>query len=666
LLFAVMAAAHRTCSEEVAVENARGNGSGRGYSPIEDYGVIGNLRTVVLVSRRGSIDWCCMPRLDSGSVFAALLDHGRGGRFRVGPAGGEARGDQRYLPDTNVLETWWHAGGARLSVTDFMPIDDVGPENGEAPSALFRILRCAGGDSDVEVEWSPRMDYARADVHIEGGERAYHAWGGGERLTLEGLPAGARLVEDAEGRPVVRATFTLKDGEALPLLCWHGDGPAPVRLGAWQELLRRTARAWRDWRARRDDGQPSDFAGEWQPLVDRSGLACKLLTYPATGAIAAAATTSLPEEIGGVRNWDYRYSWIRDASFTAQAFVALGHRREAVQFLEWAENVAMRDEEAGEGEGELHLMYTLDGEVGITEEELGHLEGYRGSAPVRIGNKASEQFQLDIYGELLAAAHELARLGIETEALQWKFLAFLADEACRRWQEPDYGIWEVRSGKQHFVHSKVMVYVALDRAIRLAESFDLPGDTDRWRRTCKAVHDAVLEHGWNESRGAFVQTYGGEALDASNLVLPIVGFLPAEDPRIQSTIDRVLEELTENGLVYRYRSDEVDDGLPGHEGAFGLATFWMIDALALSGRLDEAHEMFEGIARRANHLGLYSEEIDPQSGLFLGNFPQAFTHLGLINSALYIADAEGTATLTPPPLGSPSERRERQKAGKGG
>jgi GH15 family glucan-1,4-alpha-glucosidase len=628
------------------------------YSPIEDYGAIGNMRSVALVSRRGSVDWCCFPSLDSGSVFAAILDHRRGGRFRIAPAGAAAgdaaRGEQRYEKKTNVLATWWDGGGARLSVTDFMPLDGRVPDDGEPPpAALFRVLRCEGGSGDVELEWSPRFDYARTSMRMEGGNSGYHATGGDARLVLEGLPVAGRIEADDDGQPVLRATFTLSDGDAVPLLCRYGEGGARIRLDQWQELLQRTERAWREWLESRDQGQRCDFAGVWQPLVNRAGLACKLVTYPKTGAIAAAATTSLPEEIGGVRNWDYRYAWIRDASFTAQAFVALGHRREAVQFLEWAERVSMQGKTERE---KLHLMYTLHGGTELEEQELAHLEGYRESRPVRIGNKAAEQFQLDIYGELLGAAYELARLGVRLDALQWQFLTFVADQACSRWQEPDYGIWEVRSQKQHFVHSKLMAWVALDRAIRLAERFSLPGDLPRWRRACSAVRASILEHGYDDDRGAFVQAYGSQALDASNLVMSVVGFLPPDDPRIQSTIDRSLEELTDSGLVFRYLPDEDVDGLPGHEGAFGLTTFWMIDALALSDRVDEARAMFDGIARRANHVGLYSEEIDPESGIFLGNFPQAFTHIGLVNSAVYIAHAEGERIPAPAPLGSHAER----------
>jgi pentatricopeptide repeat protein len=625
------------------------------YPPIEDYGAIGNLRTVALVSRYGSIDWCCLPQLDGPSVFAAILDHARGGRFLCAPAGEASRGEQRYIDGTNVLETAWDTGSGRLTVTDFMPLRGSIIGTGDPPTAphVHRVLRCPAGECEVCVEWAPRFDYARATVAITAADGQVTAEGGGERLVLLGLPVEPHI-EDGDHGPLARAKFTLRAGESVALVTCHGPAGDTAAPGDWEAVLEHTCAAWREWESSRENPELCDFAGRWQPLLDRSGFALKLLTYPRTGAIAAAATTSLPEHIGGVRNWDYRYTWIRDASFTADALVALGHRCEAIAFLEWAERFSMR----ADGTGDLSLMYTLDGDPEIPEEELPHLAGYRNSTPVRIGNKASQQFQLDIFGELLDAAHELVRLGADVDDELWEFLTHVADQACARWQEKDFGIWEVRSEARHFVHSKLMVWVALDRALRLSRRLGRSGNVDAWRASRDAVRASILENGWDPERGAFVQSYGSRALDAANLLIPVVGFLPAGDPRVQSTIDRTLEELTENGLVFRYRAEDADDGLPGHEGAFGLTTFWMIDALALSGRLDEARTMFDGMARRANHVGLYSEELDPRSGRFLGNFPQAFTHIGLINSAIYIAHAEGRAIPSPPPPGTPEARRD--------
>ncbi len=631
------------------------------YAPIADYGAIGNLYTIALVGRTGSIDWCCLPDLDCPSVFAALLDHRRGGRFRIAPAGlarrgGSGRGEQRYVRDTSVLETVFDADGGRLSVTDFMPLRGSILEAGDPRTApqLYRVLRCDRGTVEVEVEWTPRFDYARARTRITTGDGTAEAVAGTERLSLVGLPGGRAPVRDEDGGPVLRTSFVLRDGEHLPLLMWYGGGAPRWGLEEWNEALRDTERAWRQWLHSREQPDRCQFAGEWQQAVDRSGLTLKLLTFPDTGAIAAAATTSLPEEIGGVRNWDYRYTWIRDAAFTAQALVALGHRTEAVDFLEWCERVSMRaDPEASV----LRIMYGLRGEVDLTEYELPHLDGYCGSRPVRIGNAAAEQLQLDIYGELLDAAYELIRLGGRVDEALWRFLATVADQACRRWQEPDHGIWEVRSEPRHFVYSKLMVWVALDRTLRIAKRFNLPGDIARWRRTRDVVREAILTEGYDAELGAFVQAFGSKDLDAANLLIPAVGFLPASDPRVQGTIDRTLERLTEEGLVHRY---DGDDGLPGGEGAFGLTTFWMVDALALSGRVEDARRMFDGVARRANHVGLFSEEFDPATGDFLGNFPQAFTHIGLINSALYIAQAEGRITPLPAPLGSAQEAAEAQ------
>jgi GH15 family glucan-1,4-alpha-glucosidase len=631
----------------------------RGYTPIEDYGVVGNLRTTLLVSRYGSLDWGCLPQLDSASVFAAILDHRRGGRYRIGPAGEWRRGDQRYQEGTNVLETFWETGAGRLSVTDFMPLPaSIANGDPDALPHLYRVIRCEGSACDVAIEWSPRFDYARSMPKFDRRDHGVTAAAGEEQLHLDGLTMRCEVTEAEDGGPILQAVFTMQAGDTLPLLLSYGSRASAASLQQWREECRRTADLWRDWLSSRDQGDRCTFAGSWQWLVDRSGLALKLLTYPRTGGIAAAATTSLPEDIGGVRNWDYRYTWIRDASFTAQAFVALGHSTEAIGFLEWAETVTRRDKASG---SKLQLMYTLDGETDIPERELDHLEGYCRSAPVRIGNKAAGQFQLDIYGELLDAAWELTRLGVGIDDEMWKFLVHVADQACAKWTRPDYGIWEVRSEPRHFVYSKLMVHVALDRAIRLARKYNLPADIPRWTKTKDAVGKVIIERGYDEERGAFVQSFGTTALDAANLHVPLVGFLPPEDPRVQSTIDLYLEELTENGVVFRYRTDDAgaDDGLPGHEGAFGLTTFWMVDALALSGRIDEACEMFEGAANRANHLGLYSEEFDPRSGRFLGNFPQAFTHIGFINSAVYIAHAEGREVPSPAPLGSPEERAER-------
>lgn len=624
------------------------------YKPLADYGAIGNLRTVALVGVDGSVDWLCFPELDSASVFGALLDDGCGGRFRVAPAGMDA-GVQRYIPGTNVLETAFDTGQGRIVITDFMPLRgslNLGTES-EASSELMRILSCEGGSIAVDVEWSPRFDYARAAPGIERTSNGFIASSEitGERLTLGGPLEGCDIVEDCEGKPVVRGQFCLDDGERLVLAVRWDSEDTSASDDAALEALKQTIQAWHMWLYKPEATGSREWAGAWHEQVLRSELALKLLIHADTGAVAAAATTSLPETIGGVRNWDYRYAWIRDAALAVQALSALGHRDEGNAFLHWAERAS---EQHRRETRDPQVMYTLHGKPGLDEFELEHLEGYCGSRPVRFRNSASDQSQLDIYGELLTSAYELDRQGIELEQEIWSFLSIIADRACEVWQERDYGIWEQRNGPRHYVYSKVMVWAALDRAIHLSEHSELQGDVNRWRRSRDKVRETVLERGYDASLGAFVQAYDRRDLDASNLLIPLEEFLPFDDPRVQGTIDATLAHLTENGLVYRYRNN---DGLPGEEGAFGLCTFWLVDALALSGRIEEARQVYEGIAGRANHVGLYSEQIDPRSGKFLGNMPQAFTHLGFINSTLYLAHAEGREVPGSPLIGTDEHRK---------
>ncbi|MGI9179914.1 MAG: glycoside hydrolase family 15 protein [Longimicrobiaceae bacterium] len=627
------------------------------YKPISDYGTIGNLRTVALIGRDGAIDWCCLPHLDRPSVFGAILDTRRGGRFRVAPVGME-RAEQRYLPNTNVLETIFDGEGARLTVTDLMPLwgNIDGRHGSEAPPEIHRLLHCEGGEVEVEVEWSPRFDYARAAMRVQQVPGGWLALAGDARLALGAAGSDSELqgeiVDDGYG-PVLRGRLRLRGGERAVLVTRWDSAHAECGVDASLRMLRRTADCWRGWVQKDSSAHERGWADGWLPQLVRSELALKLLTHADTGAIAAAPTTSLPEEIGGARNWDYRYCWIRDASLTAQALVSLGHETEAAEFLLWAERASAAHEEE---ERELQIMYGLHGEIDLEEFELPHLEGYRGSRPVRIGNGAAQQLQLDIYGELLGSAYELARRGVEIEPQLRGFLRSVADRACERWDQPDYGLWEVRSEPQHFVYSKAMIWVALDRAVLLSEQHGLPGDVQRWRGTRDRVREDVLTHGYDPELGAFTRWYGSGDLDASNLLLPLYELLPFDDPRVQGTIDRTLEQLTENGFVYRYHGE---DGLEGGEGAFGLCTFWMVDALALSGRLDEAWEIFDGIARRGNHLGLFPEQFDPWSGEFLGNFPQAFTHIGFVNSLTYLAHAEGKAIPDPAPIGTPQHCRTR-------
>jgi GH15 family glucan-1,4-alpha-glucosidase len=619
------------------------------YKPISDYAVIGNLRTVALIGRDGSIDWCCFPHLDRGSVFAAILDAKRGGRFKVSAPGIEM-GEQQYVKDTNVLETRFVSGGGRLTVTDFMPLSgDIhvcGRSN--APHEIHRVLHAEGEDREVEIEWSPRFDYARAIPRIEKKGNGWIAAGPADTMTLCGVE-DARISDEGFG-PVLRSRFRIRSGDRRVIVTRWGSEDTDLPPEDSITMSRETAAIWEEWAHREGVVRAEEWAGEWLPMVVRSELLLKLLTHADTGAIAAAPTTSLPETIGGVRNWDYRYTWIRDASLTVQALVSMGHKSEAIELLYWMERVsAARCEE----EWNLQIMYGLHGESDLDEKGLEHLEGYRGSRPVNIGNGAAKQFQLETYGELLNTGYELVRRGKKLEPKLSEFIGRVVEHLLGVWEKPDYGIWEMRAGARHFTYSKIMAWVALDRAILLAERHGFQGDAVQWRRERETVRGQILENGYNRDLGAFTLAYDSRDLDAANLRIPLLEFLPIDDPRVQGTIDRTIEQLTEKGLVYRYHTD---DGLPGEEGAFGLCSFWLSDALALSKRLDEAWEFFTTMARHANHVGLFSEQIDPATGEFLGNFPQAFTHIGFINSLLYLAYGEGKKIPEHAPIGSSLHR----------
>lgn len=616
------------------------------YKPISNYGIIGNLRTVALVGRDGSIDWCCLPHLDSPSVFAAILDSVRGGSFSISIEGAEP-GEQDYIEDTNVLITTFTTDSGRLTVTDFMPLygEIMGRGRSHAPSVITRILRCEEGTVEAVVKWSPRFDYARSQTQIESVPAGWLATGGGEAMFLCG-PDDAKIDENGRNA-TLHSRITMHEGEKKLIEIRWGLDDMTCNPSRAEESFERTIEVWQTWTQYGDLAKTSLWAGDWLPYITRAGLILKLLTMADSGAIAAAPTTSLPEEIGGVRNWDYRYAWVRDASMTAQALVSLGHSREAIDFLQWMERTA----EAHSGARQPQVLFGLhDPAVDPEEIELEHLEGYQCSRPVRIGNAAAHQLQLEIFGELISTGYELARRGVDLCPRSLKFLANIADYACSRWMEPDHGIWEVRGRPQHFVYSKVMVWVALDRAIYLAKYHGLVGDVDRWKRTRAAIRERVLAEGYNPEIGSFVQAFGSMALDAANLRIPLVGFLPLDDERVVGTINQTIEHLTKSGLVYRYLTD---DGLPGEEGAFGLCTFWLVDVLALSGRVDEAREIFVGLIERSNCLGLLPEEFDPDTGEFLGNFPQAYTHIGLVNSALYLAYAEGRWVPNHTPAGIP-------------
>ena len=597
------------------------------YKPIGAYGLIGNLETCALVGDDGSIDWCCLPHLQSPSVFAAILDARKGGSFGIRPAG-SYDAVQRYLPDTNVLETEFTTESGTATLVDFMPILSDDPEAPFSEPWIFRRVECRDGAVEFDVEFEPRFDYARARTIVEPMEDGVIARGNGEHVSLS-TPYELETSGDA-----ARGRHRLEDGD----VCWYtlqyGQRKRPASIDP-QTLFERTVGYWRNWV---HDCTPSEcpFGDEWHDHITRSELVLKLLMHHRTGAIAAAPTTSLPELIGGTRNWDYRFSWIRDAAFTIQALQKLGHVQESRDYFDWCLDIIYSESETFQP---LQPMFGLQGAKQLTEETLDHLEGYRGSAPVRIGNAARNQLQLDVYGELVLTLYETSRHGeIITEAT-WGTVRDVVDYVCALWNKKGAGMWEVRSEPEHFVHSKVMCWVALDRGIKLARETGFDAPLEHWSSVREEIREVVLERGFNESINSFVRSFEAhDLLDAAALRIPLVGFLPFDDPRIQGTIDAVRDRLTtEDGLVYRY---EGDDGIAGGEGAFVLCSFWLVDCLALSGNDEEAEALFENILEYASPLGLFSEEVVPETGEILGNYPQAFSHLGLINSAIYIRAAK--------------------------
>ena len=585
------------------------------YKPLRDYGLIGDMRTAALVGRDGSIDWCCFPRFDSSSVFARLLDDRDGGHWSVSPRA-TVDATQSYEEGTNVLATRFEAEDGVLRVTDFMPVLEWNRQLA-SHHEIHRRLEVPEGEVDVEVVFRPRFDYARRRPRFR--HRAHGVLasdGEDEVLTVSGLP-GVRWDLD-EGDGEARARFRLSRGQSQTLvLRWDDDEVWPPEEYRSDRKLDSTRRFWEDWSA------GIQYRGAYGGLVRRSALALKLLFYAPTGAVVAAPTTSLPERLGGDRNWDYRFSWLRDATYTLFALYALGKFEELDRYMVYLKKVCRMEAD------HMQIMFGVGGEQDLAERELEHLEGYRGSRPVRVGNEAAGQFQLDIYGEVLDSIHIWRKKHRMTEGM-WELCRRLARHVCERWREPDHGVWELRGPKRHFVFSKVMAWVALDRAVRIADDLGLDGDVDRWREEREAIFRDVLENGWDEERGAFVQHYGTDRMDASNLALPLVRFLPADDPRIRSTVERIRQELGHpSGLLHRHALAE--------EGAFWVSSFQLAQALALDGRREEAVEVFEETCRHAGPLGLFSEEVDPDSGEMLGNFPQAFTHIGLINAAHVIA-----------------------------
>jgi GH15 family glucan-1,4-alpha-glucosidase len=586
--------------------------------PVEAYALVGDTHTAALVGRNGSIDWLCLPRFDSGACFAALLGGEEHGFWRIAPAGGAHRVVRRYRGETLVLETDFHTSDGVVRLVDCMP-----RRSGHA--SVVRLVEGVSGRVTVRMELVIRFDYgwvvpwmSRAGDHL-------HGIAGPDSICLA-TPAETR----GENLRTI-AEFSVGPGDRVPfVLSWHPQFAEGSCGGDAAQAVAATEAWWREWSGR------CSYHGPWRDAVVRSLVTLKALTYEPTGGIVAAATTSLPEQLGGARNWDYRYCWLRDAAFTLDAMLRAGYGEEARAWRDWLLRVVAGDP------AQLQIMYGPAGERRLTELELGWLPGYEDSRPVRTGNAASTQVQLDVYGEVMDALHQARCAGMAPDPAAWALQQVLAGHVARHWTEPDEGIWEVRSGPRHFTHSKVMAWVAIDRAVQAVERFGLDGPVEQWRKLRSQMHSEICQRAFDPRRGCFVRAYGSAELDASLLLLPLVGFLPPGDERMVRTVEAVQRELCQDGLVRRYRTDErgAADGLPGGEGAFLACSFWLVDNLALAGRRDEARRLFEQLLDLCNDVGLLAEEYDPSRQRLVGNFPQAFSHVGLVNSAFNLATAD--------------------------
>ncbi len=579
--------------------------------PIEDHALIGDKRTCALVAKDGTIDWMCLPRFDGPAVFCSILGTPDNGEWRMAPASGITDSVRRYAGETLVLETDMTCAEGRVRIIDLMSPEPSGP-------CLVRIVEGLEGSVPMESVVAARFDYGRTRPWVRHMPEGADLISGPEALRIVSPVELARQEGDIAFR------FTVAEGERVSFTLNHHLSHEPAPAGPDPEqALAGALEWWESWSSR------CPFQGPWREPVIRSLITLKALSYAPTGAMLAAATTSLPEQPGGVRNWDYRYGWLRDATFTLYAMMLGGYTREAVAWRDWLLRAVAGDPE------DMQIMYGAAGERRLDEWEVPWLEGHGGAKPVRIGNAASDQFQLDVYGEVMDSLHVARRIGVEPDPDTWALELALMQSLEQRWREPDEGIWEVRGPRRHFTHSKVMAWVAFDRAIRAVENSGLTGPVDRWRAQRDEVHAEVCEHGWDEELGAFVQAYDVQRLDASLLMIPLVGFLPIDDPRVISTMEVIQRDLTYEGLVLRYETlENADvDGLPAGEGAFLLCTFWLVDNLAMAGRHDEALEIFERLLSIRNDVGLLSEQWDNDGQRMLGNFPQAFSHVGLINSA---------------------------------
>ena len=593
------------------------------YKPISDYGVIGDMHTAALVGLDGSIDWYCAPRFDSPSVFAALLDARKGGRFQLSPAEGFTT-TQTYEGDTNVLSTIFESKQGKIKLTDFMPcfMEEGGLKGFQE---IHRIVDCVEGELELRIIFQPRLDYARGKTSILETGEGCSAKNQGHQVSLA---SSVKLhVRDKE---LLTNEFRLSKGQrAVFVLKWGRTPAIPTTRYETSKKLSRTLSYWKRWVGH------VKYQGPFRANVVRSCLVLKLLQYAPTGAMVAAVTTSLPESVGTLRNWDYRYSWIRDNALSVLALSEAGASREALDYARWLINLRKHSKE------KLQIMMGIGGEREIPETTLDHLEGYRRSSPVRVGNAASKQLQLDVYGILADYIYFLHTLGWTTSQVYENLVRYSADQAMKEWQSPDSGIWEIRQPKS-FVESTMWCYVALDRAIKMARELGYDEDWQKWEPVRKRIKSHILSEGWSEKKKAFAMVFGGEDLDAANLLMPLVGFLPARDPKMSATIQRIREELSEDDLIYRYR---VEDGQLGKEGTFTVCSFWMVDCLTRLGKLREAEGLLNQLTKRSNHLGLYSEEIDPKTGEALGNFPQAYTHMGLITASVHLEEARRKSGL---------------------
>lgn len=595
------------------------------YTPIKDYAAIGNLKTVALVSRRGSIDWLPAPTLDAGTLFASILDTAKGGHWRVELADSAADIEQSYVPNTNIVTTTFTSEAGTLRVSDFMTVRSDTEDNTD--NTVVRKLECIAGVCDVQVQFQPAPEYGQVQPVYEMEENHIGVRHEGHEVALYGL----HNPEVKDGS--VYSQLSLQAGQSVALVL-SLTGTLLGDVGEYAETAYAdTAAYWQGW-AHTCDGVTCPVAGPWHEASVRSALAMKLLFTAPHHTMAAAATTSLPEELGGVRNWDYRFNWVRDTSFALQVMMQLGHTAEARSYWQWFSRSCAPS--FVDDPRNMQCIYGLQGQHDLPELTLEHFEGYEGSAPVRVGNGAARQRQWDNFGTLLDFVWTLhQRHPFTTEDFEtWQIVKSVADFVTQIWQTPDEGIWEVRDGGHSFVYSKVMCWVALDRASKLAQVLGFDADAQRWNEEKQKVKDEVFEKGWSEEKQSFTQSYETRSLDASTLRMSAVGFIDGDDPRMKTTIDRIEQELSVgSGLLLRYKSE---DGLPGHEGAFLITSFWLIDALVLAGELDRAKQYLNTLHQYVNHVGLYAEEIEPKSGAFLGNFPQAYSHTGLLGSVMNV------------------------------